>query len=203
MIIEKQKDNSKNISSSIEKIEENEEVGSFYRCSPYLPLQIDDAIWGMSEDEFEEYTGIPLVADQEQTTQSGLVTLYDIHFLHTDIESLELEDGESYIVSEDGYGILCLGYEAWLQDFSANVDVLDEYKERMYTAPLTESRWVNGMEIYPGQTEKTGSLLYGDSKSVNVMYYSKDWILSNAEEMSQILGDSEILDFLLDICRES
>lgn len=74
--------------------------GSFERCDGNMPLGIDDNVWGMTKEEFQQYTGILLGENVESDMK-----VYERYELPTQYGYGYRTNNNSYVLFFDGYGL--------------------------------------------------------------------------------------------------
>ena len=175
----------KEVFSGVGEALEISKNGSFYQCGLEIPLEADGNIWGMSKEEFEEYTNISLV-DYEPYEANGIEFLmYDISFLKGSVEGTEfhLDEGESLAIFTADGGLVVIGYEAWPTGQDSSVNLMEKLQEHI----IPQLNLEETSNRYYGNDGSTGIIAYG-SEGANVCLYSEKFVNSLNEQQKELFG---------------
>ena len=96
--------------------------GSYEHCDGSMPLGIDDNVWGMTKEEFQQYTGILLGENVESDMK-----IYERYELPIQFGYGYKTDSNSYVLFFDGYGLSMVVLDAGLDtENEVQVDLAGE-----------------------------------------------------------------------------
>ena len=162
-------------------------TGSFYQCGKYLPLEADENIWGMSKEEFEEYTDITLSNYEEEEIDEVNCLRYDISFLVGSIDGNEfyLDDEESKVVFSEERGVIAVWYKAMPMEQDNSTDFFEKFQKKI--VPRIRQR--EKFNDYYGSDDNTVILVNKMENGVYVCLYSKDFVNSLSKQERIVFED--------------